>query len=112
MAQVLADTASGDLTKRLPEVGNDEIAQASRPCNRTREELRKMIIAIKSQAGTLSDIGSDLANNMTQITANIQNIKGRVLNQSASITETNAMMKQVTVNINRLSRQVARGFAV
>ena len=72
-----------------------------------------MIAAIKQQAGTLSNIGSDLASNMTQtasamnqIAANIQSIKGRVLNQSASVTETNATMEQVTVNINKLSGQV------
>ena len=113
LAQALADTAGGDLTKRLPEIGNDEVAQASRSYNKTMEELRKMITAIKSQAVTLSDIGNDLANNMTrtasamnQIAANIQNIKGRALNQSASVTETNATMEQVTVNINKLSGQV------
>jgi len=113
LTQTLDETAKGDLTKRLPELGNDEIAQASRSFNLTMEELRKMITAIKKQAGTLSDIGSNLASNMVetasamnQIAANIQSIKGRVLNQSASVTETNATMEQVTVNINKLSGQV------
>jgi len=113
LTQTLDDTAKGDLTKRLPELGNDEIARASRSFNLTMEELRKMIIGIKQQAGTLSDIGTNLASNMgqtassmNQIAANIQSIKGRVLNQSASVTETNATMEQVTVNINKLSGQV------
>jgi len=113
LTQTLDDTAKGDLTKRLPELGNDEIARASRSFNLTMEELRKMITAIKQQAGTLSDIGTNLASNMTQtasamnqIAANIQSIKGRVLNQSASVTETNATMEQVTVNINKLNGQV------
>jgi len=113
LTQTLDDTANGDLTKRLPEVGNDEIARASRSFNLTMEELRKMIVSIKQQAGTLSDIGASLAGNMTQtasamnqIAANIQSIKGRVLNQSASVTETNATMEQVTVNISKLSGQV------
>jgi len=113
LTTTLDETANGDLTKRLPEVGNDEIARASRSFNKTMEELRKMITAIKQQAGTLSEIGANLASNMTQtasamnqIAANIQSIKGRVLNQSASVTETNATMEQVTVNINKLSGQV------
>ncbi|MCL2194221.1 MAG: methyl-accepting chemotaxis protein [Treponema sp.] len=113
LTQTLDETANGDLTKRLPELGNDEIARASRSFNLTMEELRKMITAIKKQAGTLSDIGTNLASNMVQtassmnqIAANIQSIKGRVLNQSASVTETNATMEQVTVNINKLSGQV------
>jgi len=113
LTTTLDETAQGDLTKRLPELGNDEIARASRSFNKTMEELRKMITAIKRQAGTLSDIGANLASNMVetasamnQIAANIQSIKGRVLNQSASVTETNATMEQVTVNINKLSGQV------
>ncbi|MCL2237770.1 MAG: methyl-accepting chemotaxis protein, partial [Treponema sp.] len=54
--------------------------------------------------------GTDLASNMNEtaaavneITANIQSIKGRVINQSASVTQTNATMEQVTVNINKLN---------
>ena len=115
LTQTLDDTANGDLTKRLPEAGGDEIARASRSFNKTMAGLGKLITAIKTQAGTLSEIGDDLADNMTQtasamsqIADNIQNIKGRVLNQSASVTETNATMEQVTVNINKLSGNVER----
>jgi len=115
LTDAIDDAANGDLTKRLPELGKDEIARASRSFNVTMEELRKMIGAIKSQAGKLSEIGSDLASNMShtasamnQITANIQNVKGRVLNQSASVTETNATMEQVTVNIGKLNSNVER----
>ena len=115
LTHTLDDTANGDLTKRLPEQGRDEIARASRSFNKTMEELRKMIVAIKSQAGSLSSIGSDLADNMAKtassmnnITANIQGIKGRIMNQSASVTQTNATMEQVTANINKLNGNVER----
>jgi methyl-accepting chemotaxis protein len=43
---------------------------------------------------------------VNQITANIQNIKGQVINQSASLNETNATMKQVVVNINKLNSHI------
>jgi len=111
----LKDIASGnaDLTKRLPVIGRDEIAKASGYFNQTMEQFRQLIVSIKRQAGDLSNIGNDLASNMTQtasamnqIAANIQSIKGRVLNQSASVTETNATMEQVTVNIDKLSSHV------
>jgi len=113
----LDDIANGDadLTKRLPITGKDEIAKASIFFNKFMEDLRRMIVMIKQQAGTLNDIGNDLASNMietasamNQITANIQSIKGRVMNQSASVTETNATMEQVTVNIDKLNNQVER----
>ena len=109
----LDDVAKGDLTRRLPEQGRDEIGMASRSFNQSMDEFSKMISSIKNQAGELSDIGGNLASNMTEtasamneITANIQSIKGRVMNQSASVTETNATMEQVTVNINKLNDNV------
>ena len=117
MARLLNDIANGeaDLTKRLPETGGGETAEASRYFNQTMEEFRQMIITIRHQAASLSDIGNDLASNMTEtasamneITANIQSIKGRVLNQSASVSETNATMEQVMANIGRLSGHVER----
>jgi len=115
LTRSLKGIASGnaDLTKRLPVIGRDEIAKASGYFNQTMEQFRQLIVSIKKQAGDLSNIGNDLASNMTQtasamnqIAANIQSIKGRVLNQSASVTETNATMEQVTVNIDKLSSHV------
>jgi len=113
LTAALGDMASGDLTKRLPDQGRDEIGRASASYNKSMEEFSRMIGTIKNQTGALSEIGGNLASNMTEtasamneIAANIQSIKGRVLNQSASVTETNATMEQVTVNINKLSGQV------
>ena len=109
LTSVLKDTANGDLTKRLPEKGKDEIAAASHSFNTTMHELWKMITGIKAQAEKISHTGDTLSKNMTEtasaineITANIQSIKNGVLNQSASVTETNAAMEQVVHNINNL----------
>jgi len=113
LTQTINDTANGDLTKRLPEQGNDEIAEASRSFNKTMEELRKMITAIKGQSGVLSEIGDNLAINMTttatamnQIAANIQSIKDMVINQSSSVSNTSATMAKVTGNIDKLNCHV------
>jgi len=113
MTGIFSEFANGDLTKRLPEKGRDEIAQTSRSFNKTVEELRKMISAIKSQTGTLSGIGSDLAENMaqtssaiTQISVNIQSVKDRALAQSAGVTAANTAMEQVTGNIGKLNSHV------
>jgi len=115
LTEALNSVAHGNLTDRLPEQGRDEIGQASRSYNKSMGEFSKMISSIKSKTQELSDIGNNLASNMTQtasamnqITANIQSVKSRVLNQSASVTETNATMEQVTNNINKLSGQVDR----
>ena len=115
LTAALGRVANGDLTRRLPEGGTDEMGQASRSFNQSMGEFSEMIASIKNKTGELSEIGTNLASNMTetaaamnQITANIQSVKGRVLNQSASVTETNATMEQVTNNINKLSGQVDR----
>jgi len=113
LTTVFEAVAGGDLTKRLPNDGKDEIAKASRSFNKTMEELGKMLSTIKSQSGMMSEIGSGLAKDMAQtaaamhqITDNIQSIQGRIINQSASVTETHATMEQVVVNINKLNNHV------
>jgi methyl-accepting chemotaxis protein len=68
---------------------------------------------IKKEAASLNSIGNDLASNMTEtaaavneITANIRSIKGRSMKQSASVSETHATMEQVVTNINKLNGHV------
>ncbi|MCL2208805.1 MAG: methyl-accepting chemotaxis protein [Treponema sp.] len=115
VSRTLKDIAQGegDLTCRIPEKGNDEITDLSHYFNQTLTKIKSLIVKIKQEAQTLSDIGNDLASNMNetasavnQITANIQSIKTRIVNQSASVTQTNATMEQVTVNINRLNGHI------
>ncbi|MDR2740050.1 MAG: methyl-accepting chemotaxis protein [Treponema sp.] len=103
----------GDLTKKIDTKMKDEIGDLARYFNLTLEKIRTLVIIIKQQAVALFDIGNELASNMTEtaaaineITANIRSIKGRVINQSASVTETNATMEQITVNIDKLNRYV------
>jgi len=115
VAETLKDIAQGegDLTVKIPEKGKDEITDLSRYFNQTIEKIRNLIVMIKREADHLSEIGNDLASNMNEtaaaineITANIQSIKVRIINQSASVTETNATMEQVTVNINKLNANI------
>ncbi|WP_010256217.1 methyl-accepting chemotaxis protein [Treponema primitia] len=103
----------GDLTRRITIKRMDEIGTLASFFNQTLDKIRNMIVAIKEHSIKLSDIGSELASNMTetaaainQITANIQSIKGQAINQSASVTETGSTMEQVTINIEKLSGQV------
>ncbi|MDR2543635.1 MAG: methyl-accepting chemotaxis protein [Treponema sp.] len=117
VADTLKDIAQGegDLTRVIVEKGNDEISLMSRYFNQTIGKIKTMVISIRNEASNLSQIGSDLANNMTEtaaaineITTNIQSIKQRMINQSASVTETNATMEQITVNINKLNGHVEK----
>ena len=115
VADTLKDISEGegDLTQIIPEKGNDEISLMSHYFNKTLEKIKNLIISIKEQTDSLSDIGSELASNMSetaaavnQITANVQSIKGRVLGQSASVAQTNSTMEQITLNIDKLNTHV------
>jgi methyl-accepting chemotaxis protein len=103
----------GDLTRDITISSKDEIGDLAHYFNLTLTKIRNLVLVIKKQAMALLDIGNELASNMTEtaaaineITANIQSIKGRVINQSASVTETNATMEQITVNIEKLNGHV------
>jgi methyl-accepting chemotaxis protein len=92
---------------------NDEIGMMIRSFNQTMDKIREMVINIKKKAETLYDIGNKLATNMnqtaaavTEITANVQNIKGRVMKQNTSVIETHATMEQLTSNIRKLDNHV------
>jgi len=105
----------GDLTKTIPEKGNDEISDMSRYFNLTLDKIKKLVVSIKEHATVLSDTGNDLSSNMVEtaaamneITANIQSIKGRIINQSASVTQTSAAMEQITGNIDKLNGYVEK----
>jgi methyl-accepting chemotaxis protein len=115
VAHTLKDISEGegDLTKSIAVSSKDEIGDLALYFNKTIEKIKNLIVTIKKEAAGLSNIGNDLASNMTEtaaaineITANIQSIKTRVINQSASVTETNATMEQVITNINKLNGHV------
>jgi methyl-accepting chemotaxis protein len=115
VSETLKDISEGegDLTKSINVSSKDEVGDLALYFNKTLEKIKNLVLIIKNQSHTLSDIGTELSSNMTetaaavnQITANIQGIKSRVINQSASVTETNATMEQVIANINKLNGHV------
>jgi methyl-accepting chemotaxis protein len=102
-----------DLTKRISICSVDELGTIAGMVNDFCEYLGDGIKNIKNEVNVLSDIGGDLATNMNdtaaavnEITANVQSIKGRIQNQSASVSETHATMEQLVVNINKLNDHV------
>ncbi|MDR0569182.1 MAG: methyl-accepting chemotaxis protein, partial [Spirochaetaceae bacterium] len=115
VSQTLRDISegAGDLTQQIAVRSRDEVGDLSVFFNLTLGKIRDLVIIIKKQAGTLSEIGHELASNMTetaasvnQITANIQSVKQRVLYQSASVTETNATIEQIVDNLNKLNENI------
>ena len=115
VAETLKDISEGegDLTQYISTDSKDEIGDLAKYFNNTLDKIKNLVLSIKTESATLSNVGTDLAGNMNEtaaavneITANIQSIKGRVINQSASVSQTHATMGQVVGNINKLDKLV------
>ena len=103
----------GDITKRLPSESNDELGELAVYFNLTLEKIKRLIMNIKDQSTNLYTIGADLASNMTetaaainQIAANTQSMKNQTSNQAAGVDKTKSTMEQITVHINELNDQI------
>jgi len=113
VADVLKIVAEGDFTNNIDVHAKDEIGALAHDFNFTMEKIKNLVVNVKGEAATLSNIGTDLASDMdetasavNQINANIQSIKGKIINQSASVSQTHATMEQLTVNIHKLNDHV------
>ncbi|MDR1302098.1 MAG: methyl-accepting chemotaxis protein [Treponema sp.] len=115
VANTLKDISEGegDLTKTVNVYQKDEIGDLAKYFNATMERIKGLIIIIRDQANGLLNIGSDLASNMTEsaaamneITANIQNIKGRVTYQSTGVRQSGVTMEQITQEIHKLNGHI------
>ncbi|MDR0708691.1 MAG: methyl-accepting chemotaxis protein, partial [Spirochaetaceae bacterium] len=112
---VLKDISEGDLTRQVAVSSKDELGDLARYLNFTIEKIRSLIVSIKKEADALAQTGSDLATNMTetaaainQITENIQSVKSQVGNQSESVKSTGLIMGEVMANIEALNGQVQK----
>jgi methyl-accepting chemotaxis protein len=106
---------TGDLTRTVNIHSKNEIGELAKYFNETVAKIRNMVISIKKQTHVLFDIGNTLAGNMKttvdaidEMNGTIQKIKERVINQSASVNETNATMEHINCNIKKLSDNVEK----
>jgi methyl-accepting chemotaxis protein len=103
----------GDLRSRLHVQSNDEIALMAQYFNRTLEKIARLILSVKDQTISLSGESQELASNMNetaaainQIHATIQSVKNQTLNQSASVAQTNATMGNIVQSIEKLNDRI------
>ena len=117
VTETLRDIAEGegDLTHAIMTNSKDEVGDLAKYFNETLKKIKNLVITIRDKTQILSDVGADLAGNMNDtalavnhITANIQNIKGQIINQSASVSETHSTMELVVSNINKLDGLVEK----
>ncbi len=103
----------GDLTRRIEIKTSDEIGDMANYFNNTFEKIQHLVSSVQDQSERLENIGVELASNMTetaaainQITENIKSIKNQTINQSTSVTETSSTIEQISGGIDRLNQLI------
>ena len=103
----------GDLTVRLPVIGNDEVTDLSEYFNATIEKIRTSIQSVGINSDIMEEIGNELASNMTetataihQISSNIDGVKQQAITQAASVTETAATVEEIVRTIKQLNHSI------
>lgn len=106
-------SGSGDLTARLPVVGNDEITDLAQYFNETITKIRTSMRSIEANTSTMQQIGSRLSENVmsaagaiNQIDANIDGVAQQTLTQSSSVTETATTMEEIIRTIEQLDKSI------
>ncbi len=109
---------AGNLTQRLRVTSSDEVGAVARSFDEFVASLQRMIGDIKGATGTLGELGNDLASNMdetaaavNEITANIESLKRQVHTQGEQVDVTASSVEELTRNIEALNDQVSREVA-
>ena len=99
----------GDLTKRLPQTGNDELTDLSVYFNKTMEKISTLIESIKKESAIMDNVASNLSENMNETTSavhkideNVITIKNQIGVQRSDVAQTSGKMKRITQNLEKL----------
>ena len=103
----------GDLTVRLPVIGNDEITDMSEYFNETIAKIGASIQIVGTNSKIMEEVGNELASNMTEtasavneINVNIDGVKQQAMTQAASVTETAATVEEIVRTIKQLNTSI------
>jgi methyl-accepting chemotaxis protein len=115
IVSLLKSVSEGNLTEQVDIKSNDEMGNMSYYFNLTIRNIRNLVGVIKEQADKLSNIGTDLASNMNntaaainEITSNTESVKNQVNNQTVSVDQAGAIMGEITRNIESLNVNIQK----
>ncbi|MDR1306157.1 MAG: methyl-accepting chemotaxis protein, partial [Treponema sp.] len=101
------------LDKRIDFKSKNEMGELAGFFNKTFETIRGLIEIIKTKTGSLTDTGIELAANMTetvaainQISSNIESMRGLVTKQQSGVSEADAAVERINVNIASLDKVI------
>jgi methyl-accepting chemotaxis protein len=104
----------GDLTRRIESSRNDETGQLAFYFNAFADRLRSEFSRMKIEAANLSANATELERNsgstaaaVGEISSQIDIVRDRVVDQSASVTESTSAIEQIVKNIESLDHLIA-----
>ena len=87
-------SGTGDLTKRLPADGRDEVAQIARAFNTFVDKLREVMRQIRDTSGSVRTAADEIA-------AGNLDLSGRTESAAASLQQTAASMEEITSTVTQ-----------
>jgi len=103
----------GDLTVRLPLIGNDEITDMAEYFNETIAKIGASIRQVGIDSNVMEVIGNELAANMMetasavhQISANINGVKQQAMTQAANVDEAVTTIEEIVRTIKQLNSSI------
>lgn len=104
--QALNILASGDLTHKLDDFGQDEFAELSRNCNRLIDSLRGLIRGILDRSNQLAAAAEQTSAVTSQTTIGIQEQKSQVDQVATATTELSSSAQQVSHSADHALNQI------
>jgi methyl-accepting chemotaxis protein len=98
--------ASGDLTHKLDDAGQDEFATLAKNCNRLVDSLRGLIQGILDRSTQLAAAAEETSAITTQTTVGIQEQKSQVDQVATATTELSSSAQQVSLSANQALEQI------
>lgn len=106
-------SAEKDFTKRVSICSVDELSTIAGLVNTFCDALSRDVGEIKGAQGRLSEYGNQLGENaeesaaaVKQISANIENVRDKTQNQSASVIESSSAVQEIAKNIESLDHLI------
>ncbi|MDR2397626.1 MAG: methyl-accepting chemotaxis protein [Spirochaetaceae bacterium] len=117
LAAMLKDISEGegDLTKRVSITEKNELGDLAHYFNLTIEKIEHLVLDIKAEAYALTQIGADLASDMAEtaasvneITAHIKSVRVQTGRQEEHFKGTSAVMDRVMQYVDAVNRQIQK----
>ena len=91
-------TGDGDMTRRLPQAGDDEVGVLAHEFNGFVEKLRGVLVSVKASSGLLERASSEVSSGNRDLSA-------RTEQQAASLEETAASMEEFAGTVRQTADQ-------